>query len=83
VVNASFDVQYTSRVLSVRMGPEESAKLIETAGGDKQFATLIGLANEPGYKQRVNNWKRRGIPAAVILANQGVIRDLESKSRAA
>lgn len=65
------------------MGPEESTKLIETAGGDKQFATLIGLANERGYKQRVNNWKRRGIPAAVILQHQDVIRDLTAKAQAA
>lgn len=65
------------------MSPEQSTKLIEVAGGDKQFAQLIGLADEPGYKQRVNNWKRRGIPAAVLLANQNVIRDLEAKAVAA
>jgi DNA-binding transcriptional regulator YdaS (Cro superfamily) len=63
------------------MTPEESRKLIEVAGGDKQFATLIGLAEEPGYKQRVNNWKRRGIPATVILANQSVIQDLAAKAQ--
>jgi hypothetical protein len=65
------------------MTPEESSKLIAAAGGDKEFATLIGLVEEPGYKQRVNNWKRRGIPADVVLANLDVIRDLESKASAA
>lgn len=65
------------------MTPEESTKLIEIAGGDKQFATLLGLVEEPGYKQRVNNWKRRGIPPSVILANQEVIRDLAEKAQTA
>lgn len=65
------------------MTPEESAKLIDIAGGDKQFATLLGLVEEPGYKQRVNNWKRRGIPPSVILANQEVIRELTAKATSA
>lgn len=65
------------------MTPKESAKLIQVAGGDKQFATLLGLPDEPGTAQRVNNWKRRGIPAAVILDNHDVIKKLEQKAKAA
>jgi hypothetical protein len=64
------------------MTPAQSVKVIKTAGGDKQFASLIGLPDEPGTAQRVNNWKRRGIPAAVILANHELIRKLEAKTRA-
>lgn len=58
------------------MTPEESARLIEAAGGDREFAKLLGIDGEDGSAQRVNNWKRRGIPAAVLLEHQAVIHDL-------
>lgn len=58
------------------MTPAESARIIEAAGGDTEFAKLLGLTEAPGFKQRVNNWKRRGIPADVILANYDAIQQL-------
>lgn len=49
------------------MGPEETTRLIEAAGGDSAFAKLLGITETKGYLQRVNNWKRRGIPSEVVL----------------
>ena len=65
------------------MTPNESTRLIEAAGGDTKFAELLGLTANPGYKQRVNNWKRRGIPSDVVLANHELILRLaKQKARA-
>lgn len=49
------------------MNSHEARKLIEAAGGDIAFARLLGLEERPGTRQRINNWKRRGIPASVVL----------------
>ena len=63
------------------MDPRQSARVIAAAGGDAAFAKLIGLdPAKQGSAQRVNNWKRRGIPASVVLAHLRVIRQLERKA---
>lgn len=40
------------------------------------FARLLKLDSRPGYQQRVNNWRRRGIPAEVVLAHYAAIQKL-------
>ena len=65
------------------MSPTESTQVIEAAGGDAAFAQLLGLGGKSGSVQRVNNWKRRGIPPRVILEHQVLIESLRRKSRAA
>ncbi len=65
------------------MEPNESAKVIAAAGGDAAFAKMIGLdPTAKGICQRVNNWKRRGIPATVVLENLKTIRQLEKQAAA-
>lgn len=61
------------------MSPNETAELIDAAGGDSAFAKLLGIDKEPGVAQRVNNWKRRGIPPSVVLAHYGVIQVLKEQ----
>jgi hypothetical protein len=61
------------------MNPEESKDLIELAGGDVAFARLLGMDTEDGFAQRVNNWKRRGIPAAVVLDHYSKIQKLRQR----
>jgi len=56
----------------------ETRALIEAAGGDRAFARLLGLDATPYAVQRVNNWKRRGMPPAVVLANQHVLAKLRA-----
>lgn len=58
------------------MDAKDAFDLIESAGGDTAFAKLLGLTSLPGYRQRVNNWKRRGIPPRVILDHQVIIEAL-------
>ena len=58
----------------------ETSKVIELAGGDLEFARLLGLDQIPGFPQRVNNWKRRGMPSAVILDHYEVIRALRQRA---
>lgn len=48
-----------------------------------KFAELLGIQNDEGVAQRVNNWKRRGIPPAVILEHHDVINSLRTSSAAA
>ena len=55
--------------------------IIAAAGGNVAFARLIGLdPAKPTNAQRVYNWKRRGIPASIVLANLRLIRRLERKA---
>lgn len=65
------------------MTPNESARLIDTAGGSSALAELIGLGTEDGARQRVNNWRRRGIPADVILEHREIFERLQSQARTA
>jgi len=65
------------------MTPEEAALIIEAAGGDTAFAALLGINDRPGFLQRVNNWKRRGIPPAVVLEHFAVINALRAKIKPA
>jgi hypothetical protein len=58
------------------MTKEESKALIASAGGVTKFAELLGIEGEHS-KQRVNNWKHRGIPPRVILENQDLLRRLK------
>lgn len=66
------------------MAPKQTKDLIDAAGGDAAFAKLLGIENEEGVIQRVNNWKRRGMPSAVELDHYETIRKLKrSTSQAA
>lgn len=65
-------------VFNVGMDKNETREIIQAAGGDRAFARLLGLDTTPGYQQRINNWKRRGMPAAVVLANLTTIQALQS-----
>lgn len=58
------------------MDANESTLIIDAAGGDMAFARLLKLDSRPGYQQRVNNWRRRGIPAEVVLAHYAAIQKL-------
>ena len=63
-------------VFNVRMDKNETREIIEAAGGDRAFARLLGIDTTRGYQQRINNWKRRGMPAAVVLDHLDTIRSL-------
>ena len=65
------------------MTPKESTKVIEAAGGDTEFASLLGLSDDKNFRQRVNNWKRRGIPSEVIVQHHAVIQRLAAKAKVA
>ena len=68
-------------VFNVRMDKNETREIIEAAGGDRAFARLLGLDTTPGYQQRINNWKRRGMPAAVVLDHLATIQSLQAPDR--
>lgn len=65
------------------MTPTESRNLIASVGGDAAFARLLGLDEREGVTQRVNNWKRRGIPAAVVLAHYETFQRLMAEAKKA
>ena len=43
------------------------SQLIDELGGPSRVADLLNLDKRKGGVQRVSNWRRRGIPAAVRL----------------
>lgn len=55
------------------MSTHEHAHVIDGLGGPTKVAELLGLIDTPGAVQRVSNWKRRGIPPAVILEHGDVL----------
>jgi hypothetical protein len=64
------------------MTPEESSRLIAAAGGPTKLVELLRLTGE-GAIQRVSNWGRRGIPAAIQLEHQDQIKRLRVKAERA
>lgn len=50
----------------------EHAQVIDGLGGPTKVAELLGIIGKPGAVQRVSNWKRRGIPPAVLLRHAEV-----------
>lgn len=62
------------------MTPAESTLVIAAAGGDTAFGELLGINTNPGFQQRVNNWKRRGIPPAVVVEHFDTIRQLRTRA---
>ena len=63
------------------MDPTEAIRLITAAGGDMAFARLLGIEEGEGVAQRVNNWKRRGIPAAVVVEHYDALQRLRRLER--
>lgn len=61
------------------MTPAETTRLIDKAGGNTAFAELLGLDSKPGFMQRVTNWRRRGLPPAVILEHQEKLKKLQQQ----
>ena len=61
------------------MNAKQTKKLIDHVGGDVAFAELLGIADRPGFHQRVNNWKRRGLPDSVALEHYDTIKGLEQE----
>jgi hypothetical protein len=47
---------------------ENAKTLIDRLGGPAKLAQKLGLSDRPGQIQRISNWKKRGIPARVMLA---------------
>jgi hypothetical protein len=62
------------------MDKYESRAVIEAAGGDTAFAKLLGIGEDRYAAQRVNNWKRRGIPSDVVLEHLPTIRELQARA---
>lgn len=66
---------------SALSSPRGAARLIEDVGGDMEFARLLGLEESPWLQQRINNWKRRGIPARVRVEHYDKIQELLKRFR--
>lgn len=62
------------------MDSKEATRLIDAVGGDVAFAKLLGIDHEEGVAQRINNWKRRGMPAAVVLEHYHIIQHLKRRA---
>jgi hypothetical protein len=63
------------------MDANESAALIERAGGPTAFGKLLGIDEGDGWVQRVSNWRTRGIPSAVIVEHYETIQSLRAERR--
>jgi hypothetical protein len=63
------------------MNANESATLIDKAGGPSAFGRLLGIDHGEGWVQRVSKWKRRGIPSDVILEHYETFQKLTRHTR--
>jgi len=58
-------------------------RLIDHVGGARAFARVLDIDYDaPGQPQRVWNWKNRGMPSAVVVANYEVLKRLKRQARA-
>jgi len=63
--------------------PHPDAKLIEELGGPTKLAELLGYDKASGGVQRIQNWKKRGIPASVKLERPDLfLADLIDRAQA-
>jgi len=53
----------------------QDEQLISRLGGVVKFATRLGLDPKKGGAQRVQNWKNRGIPAAIERDNPWIAQE--------
>ena len=56
--------------------PQETARVIKNAGGTSKFGKLVGAT-----RQRVHNWRERGLPARVMLEHLDTINVLRAKRK--
>lgn len=68
--------------MTLLTSPQEAAMLIALAGGDTSFGRLLGIDQLPKFQQRVNNWKRRGMPAEIVLEHYGTLQKLLASANA-
>jgi len=61
------------------MNAKDTRNLVELTGGNKAFACELGIVTEPGYQQRINRWKHRGISAGCMWMYQRDIKRLARK----
>ena len=61
------------------MDANETTKVIESVGGDLAFANLLGIKKTRFFQQKINNWKRRGMPHKVILEHYDQLKRLRAK----
>jgi hypothetical protein len=66
-------------ILRAMDSARRASKIIELAGGDTAFAKLLGLDGDRAFQQRVNNWKRRGLPSDVVLEHYETIKKLDDE----
>jgi hypothetical protein len=58
------------------MTPEESKLVIAKAGGPTALAEKLGISS----RQRVWNWKKKGIPPGVELENLSLFKRLKREA---
>jgi hypothetical protein len=51
----------------------EAAKIIDELGGSTSLALKLGMPKRGGA-QRVGNWRKRGIPPAVLIEHLAIFR---------
>ena len=61
------------------MDPIEAKTLITYVGGDRAFIRHLGIEEYEGIVQRVNNWKRRGIPSSVVVEHYEALQKLRAQ----
>jgi hypothetical protein len=61
------------------MTAEETSRLIDAAGGNSALAQKLGIDKGVGTLQRISNWRKRGMPPAVMLEHYDTIQMLRRK----
>jgi hypothetical protein len=60
------------------MDKQEVARLLAYVGGGRNLARLLNMDfDRKGAPQVIANWKRRGMPPAVVLANYNALKNLQ------
>ena len=62
------------------MDKNEVARLLAYVGGGRNFCRLLNMDyDRKGAPQVIANWKRRGMPPSVVLANYDELKKLQRR----
>lgn len=56
----------------------DSKQIIDNLGGSARLAARLTAAGETSSVQRVDNWKRRGIPEVILLRHARIFRKAQA-----
>jgi len=63
------------------MTASDTVKLIDAAGGNERFAALLKIDTDEFCKQKMWNWRKRGLSRTAMLEHYEILAPIAKKAR--